>query len=364
MRTVTRSRVGERLTPTFLVGAGLLAGVTAGFEVLTETRFVGSTTLGGLVEVLLLAVPAVGLVYAGYWLETGEFDADDVWRIGTFAVGGALVAAAATFGLLLIAAVPTMDPAATFVLFVGTGTEGSLLGVLAGTFATTAGRFRRERATADEFETLNALLRHDLRNRLTLLRAHLTALAEDPAVDHDRVGRIEAQLDAVQAIVEDVGAVAKGLRGGASEPVDLVSVARQRVSLLEAGYEGVAVETDLPDEAVVAADDRLASALDNVLSNAVVHNDRAEAEIAVTIAVNGDDVRLAVADNGPGIPAERRERAFEPGIGDGTGMGLYLVRAVVESYGGRVELAANEPRGTVVRLALPRAGSTRPAQPA
>lgn len=349
---VTATRMGVRLTPSFLMGAGLLAAVTAGFEILTETRFVG----GSIVELLMLVVPAVGLLYAGYWLQTGDYDPDDVWRIGAFAVGGAVLAAAATAGLLLATSAPTMAPASTFVLFVSTSTEGSLLGVLAGTFVTTDGLFRRERAVAGEFETLHALLRHDLRNRITLMGGNLTLLADDVGVDDDRVRTIRTQLDAVEALLSDTQLATEALRGKRDlGPVDLVAVVRQQCSLLEASYRGVEVSTALPDTADVMADDLLGSVLGNVLTNAVVHHDGPAPDIDVSVEVSDDVVRVAVADDGPGIPPGRRDAVLEPGVGDGTGMGLYLVTTVVEGYSGDVELADNEPRGTVVRLTFTRA---------
>lgn len=344
------------LAPSFLIGAGLIGAGTALLNVLVEPRLIDATPLGGLIEFLLLAVPAAGLVYAGYWLWVGDFAAEAVRRIGTFAVGGAVIAAVATALFLSQGSVPAAGPVATFVLFVGTATEGSLLGVLAGTFVATHDRFRRERTAADQYETLHALLRHDFRNRLTIIGGHLTRLAETTDAAPDSVETIEAQLDAIEALLEDTRVATEAIEDdSALEPVDLVSVARRHLSLLEESYETVSVSADLPDAAFVSADDLLGSVLDNVFSNAVSHNDQSTAEVEVTLDETAGPVRLTVADNGPGIPPERRDEVFEPGVGEGTGMGLYLVETVVERYGGEVTIADNEPRGTVVTVTLPRA---------
>jgi hypothetical protein len=122
---------GQAFTPGFLFGAGLIAAGTALFEIVMRTRFVGVTPLEGYLEFFLLAVPAVGLVYTGYWLHTGDFDPETVWRIGVLAVGGALVAAALTAALVWFGPIPAMGVETAFVLFVATSTEGSLLAVLA-----------------------------------------------------------------------------------------------------------------------------------------------------------------------------------------------------------------------------------------
>lgn len=353
----TRATVGVAVTPTYLVGAGLIAAATALFEILTEVRFVGETTFAGYLEFLLLAVPAVGLVYAGYWLQAGEFHPDDVWRIGVLAVGGTVVAAVVTAGLLFLGPVPAMDASATFVLFVGAGTEGSLLGVLAGALATTDTRVRRERDVADELETLQALLSHDIRNRLTIIGGHLTLAGEAADVPSDAIHTIEAQLEAIESLLADTGEATRALSSeAAAEPVDLAAAVREQVHLIRESYDEVTVRTDLPDAAWVTADELLSSVLDNLLSNAVHHHDGAAPQIEVTVSIVDDHVRLVVADDGPGIPAGRRDEVFEAGVGEGTGMGLYLVETVVEGYGGAVELGANEPRGTVVTITLPRAG--------
>lgn len=347
---------GGAFTPTFLIGAGLLAAATALFEIVSRTRFVGATPLEGYLEFLLLGVPAVGLVYAGYWLQTGDFDPEAVRRIGVLAVGGALVAAALTAVLVRFGSTPAMAAEATFVLFVATSTEGSLLGVLAGAFAVTDRQFRRERSVAGEFETLHALLRHDVRNRLTLIGGHLTMLTEAADVPADNVAVIETQLEAIESVLADTSVATEALRSrGSGRRVDLVAIVREQASVLRESYGGVSVTADLPDVAPVSGTGLLGPVVDNVLSNAVQHHDGEAPEIEVRVTVDDDRVRLAVADDGPGIPPAERTDVFEPGTGTGTGMGLYLVETVVEACGGTVGLAANEPRGTVVTITLPRA---------
>lgn len=354
-RARTRTAVGVRLTPAFLIGAGLIAAATALLEILTETRFVGTTPVGGYVEFLMLALPAVGLLYAGYWLRQGEFEPADVYRIGHFAAGGAVLGAAVTAVTVLLAPLPPIDAGAAFVLLVATGTDGGLLGVLVGTFATTDGLFRSERELAEEFETLHALLRHDLRNRLTIIGGHLTRLAETPDVPDESVETIRAQLHGVERLLDDTGVATEALRGRSGlKRVDVVAVVREQVSMVRDSYEGVVVTMDLPERAAVHGDDLLASVLGNVLSNAVQHNDQPTAELTVRVTAAAEDVQVEVRDNGPGIPTDGPESVFEPGVGDGTGMGLYLVETVVSRYGGTVELGANEPRGAVVTLTLPR----------
>lgn len=351
-----RSPPVEPITSTFLVGAGLVAAVTYLFVTVTELQLVDATFAGGYLELMMLGVPAVGLLYAGYWLHVGDFDSSRIRRIGRFGVAGAVLGSAATAVVLLLGAVPTLDGSATFVLFVATGTEGSLLGVLVGAFAATDARYRGERTDAAELEVLHELLRHNVRNRLMIIGGNLALLTEeDAAPDADAMSTIEAQLEAIESLLEDTRLAAEAVGSTTVEPVDLVRIVRDQLALLEASYDEVTVSSDLPERAVVAGGDLLAGVVENVLTNAVAHHDQPTAVLTVTASVSGGDVRLEIADDGPGIPAHRREAVFEAGTGEGSGMGLYLARTVVERYGGTVELDDNDPRGTVVTITLPRA---------
>lgn len=354
-----RVRQIDPVPTTFLIAVGLLAAGTYLFAAITGTRVVEGVAPDGLVELLMLGVPAVGLCFAGVWLRTTAVDADHVWRIGGYAAGGAVLAVAATALVLLGLPAPSLGAASAFVLFVSTGTEGSLLGVLVSTFAVTTRQLRRERAAAREYETLLALLRHNLRNRLTVLGGHLTFAAEATAPEAtESVAAIESQLEAIEALLDDARVAAEAIGGpDALESVDLVAVVREQVRLLEKSHDGVSVTVDLPGRARVRADDLLAPAVENVLSNAVAHHDGPAPELSVAVEPVDGAVRLRIADDGPGIPPEQRAEVFEPGTGDGTGMGLYLARTVVERYGGSIDLGENEPRGTVVTITLPRAST-------
>lgn len=352
-----RSGVGETVTTSYLVGAGLVAAATYLFVGLTGTPVVAGPYSGRYVELLLLGVPAVGLIVAGFWLQLADFAAHQVYRIGLTAVAGTVIAALATGGILLVDTGPSLATRSTFALLVATGTEGSLIGVIAGTVTVAVQQVRRERAAIAELERLHALLRHNLRNRLTVLDGHLTLLAEEVGTyDESTMATIEAQVDGIESLLEQtrVAADVVGTSPGLAA-VDLVGVVQEQRRLLEASYQAVTIETDLPERAPVIADDLVGTAVENVLTNAVIHHDGSAPGIEVRVAVDRDAVRLRIADDGPGIPPERRAAVLEAGTGEGTGMGLYLAETVLERYGGSIAVDDNEPRGTVVTLTFRRA---------
>jgi hypothetical protein len=105
----------------------------------------------------------------------------------------------------------------------------------------------------------------------------------------------------------------------------------------------------------------LAQALINLLDNAQSHTPEGT-EIALTATASADSIILAVADNGPGVPAADRERIVQRFIRldqsrstPGHGLGLNLVAAIAALHGGRLRFAGNNP-GLQVFLELPRSG--------
>ncbi|MFB6157689.1 MAG: sensor histidine kinase [Haloferacaceae archaeon] len=125
------------LTPRLLVGGGLVASVAFAYVFLTNTPFVREYLPERLIEFLLLGIPAFGLTYAGYWLDTLPVAPERTRRIGSYALGGVLVAAASTAVVLVLFPLGVPPGPATFFLFVSTGTEGALVGVLVGVLAVT-----------------------------------------------------------------------------------------------------------------------------------------------------------------------------------------------------------------------------------
>ena len=113
---------------------------------------------------------------------------------------------------------------------------------------------------------------------------------------------------------------------------------------------------------------RLCQVLVNLLSNAVKYN-RPGGWIEVTVAEDGDQVLLSVADSGAGLSAAQTERLFQPferlgaqrGPVQGTGLGLALCRQLVNAMGGSISASSTQGQGSVFRVSLSRAGAAAPA---
>ena len=161
--------------------------------------------------------------------------------------------------------------------------------------------------------------------------------------------------------------------------VDLVALVRDAVTLQQAGQPGVAITVDLPDTPVVLEVDAtmLGQALTNLIKNAgeaieTLHQSGApdgyEPEIRVTLDPGPELVRLTIADNGVGLP-EDRARLFEPYVtsrAQGTGLGLPIVKKIMEEHGGTLRLLDAAPfapgahAGALAEIRLPLLTAAQP----
>ncbi|MFW6045361.1 MAG: ATP-binding protein, partial [Natronomonas sp.] len=217
----------------------------------------------------------------------------------------------------------------------------------------------------DNLELLNQVVRHDIRNDMTVVRGRANLLEkyierEDEAWD---------DLQAIQKSTDDAIELTKTARDLAETmlsteaDVEAVSLDQHLDSVIEnarSTYDNVIiiVEEEEPDARVVG-DELLEAVFRNLVQNAVVHNDKDTPEIHISTTLDEGTVTVVVADNGPGIPDEQKEEIFgkgEKGLdSSGAGSGLYLVRTVVEQYDGDVWIEDNDPEGSAFVVELPNA---------
>jgi two-component system, NtrC family, sensor kinase len=126
------------------------------------------------------------------------------------------------------------------------------------------------------------------------------------------------------------------------------------------------IDVELHFEAPIELDcfpSLLNQALMNLVSNAIdaIESARSHGSLKVSGGARGDDYVLTIADDGPGIPEELRERVFDPffttkDVGKGTGLGLSITYSIVKKHGGHLDLSPAPDGGTIVELRLPLAG--------
>lgn len=209
---------------------------------------------------------------------------------------------------------------------------------------------------------LNQVVRHDIRNDVTVILSWGETL--DDFVNEEGSEYLDRMINAgehVTSITETVGDFLEVLEGN-SDPdlrsIDLERVLVDEIEKVRSSHDNVTITLtgDHEGRLDVVATDLLPSVFRNLLNNAVTHNDKDHAKIAVQVTEHEESVEVDVADNGPGIPDEHKSELFgrgEMGLeSPGSGIGLYLVDTLTEMYGGEVTLTDNEPDGTVFTVSL------------
>jgi signal transduction histidine kinase len=208
---------------------------------------------------------------------------------------------------------------------------------------------------------------HDLRTPLTRMRGRLEKAYHAPRdgeADAALIGDTIADLDAVLgmfASITRISEIETRARRSAFRALDLAEIAGEVVELYDAAAEQVATRLRLGgdrDVAVTGDRDLLFDAIANLVDNAIKHG-RAGGQVTVTCRSTDDGAVIAIADDGPGIPADQRDHVFkrfyrleQSRYTPGNGLGLSLVAAVVRLHGAEIALHDNAP-GLTVQLSFP-----------
>ena len=216
--------------------------------------------------------------------------------------------------------------------------------------------------------TLLSAVSHDLRTPLTtILGAAEAARRHVPPGDAaDMLEQVSTQAQAMQRLVENLLDMARLQQGGVHlqrEWLPLDEIVGSALRQMRARLQSHPVATDVPPELPLLQLDALLMerVLVNLLDNAAKYTP-AGTPLGLRARHLGDEVALQVWDAGPGLPAHLPPQAlFEPftrgeaeSTVSGIGLGLSLVRSIVEAHGGRIEAAAAQPGpGTVITLHLP-----------
>ncbi|HRU95803.1 MAG TPA: HAMP domain-containing sensor histidine kinase, partial [Anaerolineae bacterium] len=234
--------------------------------------------------------------------------------------------------------------------------------------------YQRERDQVQQLQRLEQLQRsfisavsHELRTPLTCIKTSVDLLHDaTPAVQTELLETITHHTNRLEALVTDLLESTR-LEAGqvtlATQPTDLRRIVERTVTAIAPlmKQKEQHLETMLPDAAVWADVDRrrIEQALTNLLANAHKFTPKG-GHVRVTLERRHDELLIAVADDGPGIPREHQVHLFQRFyvIPDGTGkaglgLGLYIARQLVELHGGRVWVESSSRRGSTFFLALP-----------
>ncbi len=235
------------------------------------------------------------------------------------------------------------------------------------------GRLYHDARTAARLrDQVLAVVSHDLRNPLNVIGFTTDSLLrhwpEDPAemeAVRRQVGVMRRSAERAKRLVRDLldyAQIEAGILAVDPVPCDTAALLREARDFRRplADQRSIRLEIQLDDDlpAVLADAERVLQVLGNLLDNAFRHTPP-ESAVRLRAAAAGDTVRIEVEDEGPGVPADERERIFDRfsrGRGGGkvgAGLGLAIARGIVAAHGGTLEVTGPAHQGATFRFTLP-----------
>ena len=223
----------------------------------------------------------------------------------------------------------------------------------------------QEQAALARLGEMAAVVAHEVKNPLAGIRGALEVIGgRMPPASRDRavLGDIVGRIDSLNDTVHDLLVFARP-REPRLAPVPLVHLLEATAALLKRDPAHATTQVDIAGETPIVEVDaeQLQTVLLNLLLNAA-QAAGAGGRVRAEISSDNGLCRVAIADNGPGIPAEIRERIFEPFFTTkhrGTGLGLPTAKRVVERHQGTITIDCPAEGGTIVTLILPADSRTR-----
>lgn len=212
-----------------------------------------------------------------------------------------------------------------------------------------------------ELIVLHRLLQHDIRNDMAVITGWMDVLDDQTQGTGEIIGRIQTASEQVLNLIEDTQEIVHTASDEfATEPeptrvrpiLELILEEKRELcphAEFELEYHG--------SDVAVAANALLSTVFRNLISNAIKHNDKSTPKVSISVTERAETVRITVSDNGPGIPEDREATLFKMGEkgpdSTGTGLGLYLCRQIVDSFGGSIRYEASESGGATFCVEVP-----------
>ncbi|NYT14317.1 MAG: PAS domain S-box protein [Candidatus Methanofastidiosa archaeon] len=198
----------------------------------------------------------------------------------------------------------------------------------------------------ETLQIMNKILRHDLLNKLTIMKSSLWLLEEKN--DKSSIDRLNRSIDSGIGLIERIRELESFIMAkGELIPVSISEVAEE-VS------NNIHIQVKINGNAIALADQALFSVFENIYRNAIVHGKTDNIDVDISSKKNICEIRIT--DTGEGIPEFIKDNVFEEGIsygsGKGSGLGLYIVKKTIDRYGGTITVEDNKPKGTIFIIKL------------
>jgi PAS domain S-box-containing protein len=218
------------------------------------------------------------------------------------------------------------------------------------------GRKERQR----QLGVLDRVLRHNLRNDMNVIRGRAETIRAETS--NDVAASAEAIIDTSDQLVGLAEKERQITESLLEEPIydeiDTYDRLQEIVSRVGSDYPDATIAVNCPEEVPVEVAPRFGQAIEELVRNAIIHDDSSSAEVTITVTQTDETVRIEVADSGPRIPEMERgllagEQEQTP-LYHGSGLGLWLVKLITARSGGTITVAENSPTGNIVSVELSR----------
>jgi signal transduction histidine kinase len=248
------------------------------------------------------------------------------------------------------------------------GEDGKLINIIVNVRDITHFRKAQEMTS-----TFTSIISHELKTPVALIKGYAsTMLREDAQWDEETVREsfavIEDEADRLTGLINNLLETTR-LQALSSfklewDPVDLAQLAERSAADFSTQTDRHTITVDFPDDFPLIMGDatRLRQVIDNLLSNAIKYSPNG-GEIRLNGTFTKSSVRVKITDEGIGIPQDEQQRIFERfyRVDDaltrrttGTGLGLYLTKAIIEAHHGEIEVESTPGQGTTFTFQLPR----------
>jgi len=203
---------------------------------------------------------------------------------------------------------------------------------------------------------INRVLRHNVRNKMTVISGRAEMLAAE--LDGDTKSNADAIVQAADRLL-NLTESARHIEENRElspelETIDIVPIITDVVTQLEEHYPDAAVTIEIPETAVAETLPRIETALWELLENAAEHTGP-EPIVAVSVTTTDEQIRITIADEGPGFPEDERQvlaDGKEEPLVHGQGLGLYLAYWIITNLDGEIEVPKSQS-GTTITIRLP-----------
>ncbi|WP_435064070.1 sensor histidine kinase [Halobaculum sp. EA56] len=307
--------------------------------------------------VLLLAMPVVVLTGCVLWMHNSDIDQALLVRLLPW-MGGSTMLSVVGIWLTAYAVGASFDRGEQLLLVnVASGfgvSAGTIVGIMelkaiCRARAQTRSELRAVRVERERERLLffNSLLRHEVLNSANVIHGYARLLREEAPSDDqmaDRLATIRDRSADISAFVSSVREILSESERPTLEPVAVRDVLLAEADRVEDSFS-VSIDVRVPAGTVVLADGLVKTVFSNLLENAAVHAGE-RPSVVVSATTDAETTVVEVADDGEGIDEEVSGELFEPSPSSDHGNGLYHVRNIVESYGGRIRVSSSDEGAT------------------